>query len=310
MSEQKETPGTEAVESVDPWAASEAEALEDFGGDEVVIEEETEAEESGEEFVSDESDEEPAEVEATEEPSDDEDNVEEPQATQPWDGRPETLPEELKPTHQAMVQGMNKKFMELAEIRKEYEAKLEALSAPKEEAAPEGPPPLPDESVSAEEWNKAVDARNRWFAREAVREEAEAKNKIVQEQQTVAQKEAEAKARFESLTSSPDFTDEIAQAMADVAQNDPYWAEQLRTSFEGTNALFKLVKYELDARTSANNKAQDATKADEAIRAKHSAGKRSVSRPKSAASSAGETYALKGFEAAEAAARAEFEKLQ
>ena len=309
MSEQVESLESEATDVVDPWESSEAEALEDFGGEEAVTEDESVADESaGEDAVTDDPVEGEPDVEAVEETPVEEGTVAEPIAATPWDGDPATLPDELKQTHQAMVQGMNKKFTELADVRKEYETKLEALNAP-QDVEPEGPPPLPSGDVSAEDWNNAQDARQRWFAKDELRQEREAQGKITAEQDAVTQSQSDAQARFDSLGKADGFTDEIAMAMAQVAQSDPYWAEQLRTSDEGTNALFKIVKYELAAQASETNKVKAAAAADEVIKAKHAAGKRSVSRPKSAASIAGDKYAMSGFADAEAQALDAWEKL-
>ena len=216
MSEQVENLESEATDVVDLWESSEAEALADFGEDEAVMDDEPVAEESVDEVVPDDPVGDEPEVEAVEDDPVDEGIVDEPIAAQPWDGNPATLPDELKQTHAAMVQGMNKKFTELADMRKEYEAKLEALNAP-QDAEPQGPPALPtDPNVSAEDWNAAQDARQKWFAQEAVREQAEAQGKIAADEQAVAQVEVDVKDRIERLTQDPDFTEEIANGMAQV----------------------------------------------------------------------------------------------
>jgi len=312
MSDQMETPAAETtIEVVDVWESAETDALAEFGEAEAVTDDEAVVDEPvTDEVEAEEPIEATDEVEAVEdEPVEPVEEVE-PLVAEPWNGDPATLPEELKGTHLNMVRGVNKKLMEVAELRKDYEAKLEAINAPKEEAVPDGPPELPaGDNVSTEEWNKAVDERQRWFAKDAAREERESQGKLTAEQDAVTQSHADAQARFESLQKAEGFTDEVAQGMAEVAEGNPYWAEQLRTSDEGTNALFRLVKQDLeDQATKVNQKTEAADKAAEVIRAKASAGKRGVSRPAAAKPKPQDVY-MNSYEAAEAKAMEDFDKM-
>jgi len=303
-----EVDNTVEAEIGDPWKAAE-----DTVTDEVELVEDAAKTEGdpvepvGDEPEADETVEaEPAEAEApeTEEVDEPETESEEPFE---WDGNPETLPEPLQATHKEMVRGVNKKFQEVADLRRQAEETLalarQARPAQQSEAD-EGPPPFPTEDDTQEQYNAKWAAINEYNAKKAV-EAAMAQNGGVMDPQLQELKAGiDARNRLDLIASQPGFTDEIAQHMAAMADADPGMERHIHSD-EGAVMLFRLAKAEVEnavlKKTADDGKKAVAKAAEDDLRRKTSASSRATPRPAGAnpggsrAATPAELYAKHGF---------------
>lgn len=146
-----------------------------------------------------------------------------------WDGDPSTLPETLKPVHQQMVQGMNKKFREIAELRKQYEAKLEELAKHPQTEPQRTKDPAPRLDTSSDEAYQA--SLERWVEwKLEQREKARAADPQAQQAlaavQTMQEQMEQAKLQQMWLTEAAPYKESpaVEQRAAWLVQNDGFWS--------------------------------------------------------------------------------------
>jgi len=214
------------------------------------------------------------EVPADEEEPEDEE-TEEPAAKsdEDWDGRIESIPEEYRPyvlrKHKDMERGFHAKMRQVAELQKEYEAKLEKVAAPP--PAPEaGPPPMPGDNASPEEWNRAWEARMQYEVDKKVQQQISEKLDNVfpkLDEQTAKMQQYEARERYNRLTQKEGFSPEVEQRMTELVEANPLWQQALQSD-EGLDALFDHAALQV-GRTQ---------RAEKTARRKASASKRAVPR--------------------------------
>jgi hypothetical protein len=306
-------PGVVAGSTEATFAEAEAAAMAEF---EKGAADEVEPEQEATEVQEDEA----GEVEAS--PADESDEIVEDEAGEPedavaptfdpaqWDGRIESLPENLRvaiaPIHKTMERGMHQKFQEIAALRKEYEQKLESLRADPtpSQKAETGPPPPPTADMTYDEQVEAQNKRDSYFAKKALEETLKTTPEFKQVE--VLAKQQEGAARVQLVQSQPGFTPEIGAAMAQIAESHPYYASLLDTN-EGALVLFQTAKIALENHElkSSQGKVQQAAanKAEADIKKKASAGQAAISRTGSTRKATpAENYAKWGFAEAEKAA--------
>jgi len=189
-----------------------------------------------------------------------------------WDGKPETMPEDLKPHYMNMLRGYNAKMEKVAALQKELQLKLDEASAPEKEAVEERPP-MPTSEDSDEVYNDKWAAINAWNAEQAVKKlQGESPGGELAE----VKQALEAQRRYTKLTQTDGYTPDVESVMVQIAQENPYWQEQLQSSDDGTFALFQMAKQHVDSQVI---KSSAAKQAEEKVKRKVAAGKRKSPRP-------------------------------
>lgn len=286
-------PGPIEAVTEDVWseaeeaAVSEEEPAEDEPKEEVV--EEPEAEEAEAQPEDDQPTEEAAEAGEEEEETPEDpgvlaalaEAVESGWNADEWDGNYQGLPDPVKqvlnPVYKNMERGLHMKFQEVADLKKEYVGKLEGLQKPPQEEQQAKEPPLPTDDMSAEEYNRAFEARQKWLFEQVLNDKVQ-RGELASGDVTAALETQQVQAeRVNAVTSQPDYNDDIGMVMAKIAE-DQYWYDQYHGSNEGALALYEYAK---SIHTAESTKQAAATKADAAIKRKNNAAKGSVSRPSS-----------------------------
>ena len=300
----------------DKFAAANEQALSEWtsDGDDAVVE--TAAEEAPE--AADDVDE-PAVVEESDDGEAAEESSEEDQAEPEfdpakWDGDMSSLPEKYKvlvdPIYKTMERGMHKKFQELASLKKQYEADIAKLrSDPTPKAAPaEVVPPVPTADLPPETQEQMWNARDAYFARKAIEEQAghlPTADPRVQE----LLMEREVQKVVETVQAYEGWTPEVGQAMAQIAQSHPYY-ESMLGSVEGMTVLFHTARTALEnaqlKQAGAQGQSVAAKKAEAVVKKQASAASGAVSRPTSTRKAAVSNVA-KSFDEANRLAREEWE---
>lgn len=292
----------EAIEEVDA-----VDGDDEFESEELSADEASESEEDIDEVQDDED-----ELEA----SDEEDEVEEeaPSVVE-WNGNPDELPSDividgkkydLTKTYKAMQAGFTKKMQEVAEARKRYEElsqqALQSVEAQRQKAmAAEDPRPTnPTSDMTEEQQERRWDDIQRWVARDEQRRLV--KEGIIPDPDRVKAQMAEqerqfaAQRRYNMLTSQPGYSEEVEQAMVQLAQNDEYWAKQLEDD-AGTLKFFEFVQEKL---TAAQLRAQAAELENAKIKRAAGSTKRATPKPaaqkKASSNKAADNFASMGFD--------------
>jgi hypothetical protein len=311
MAKTNEAAFAEALDSAVEEAVSEYGDTDDgndeFESEELSADEASESEEDIDEVQEDED-----ELEA----SADEDEVEEDAlSVVEWNGNPDELPSDividgkkydLTKTYKAMQAGFTKKMQEVAEARKRYEElsqqALQSVEAQRQKAmAAEDPRPTnPTSDMTEEQQERRWDDIQRWVARDEQRRLV--KEGIIPDPDRVKAQMAEqerqfaAQRRYNMLTSQPGYSEEVEQAMVQLAQNDEYWAKQLEDD-AGTLKFFEFVQEKL---TAAQLRAKAAELENAKIKRSASASKRSTPKPssqkKATSSKPSERFAELAFE--------------
>jgi len=202
-----------------------------------------------------------------------------------WDGNPETLPEELKPTLSAMQKGFHAKMRAVdAELKRtqELSAKLTLkLSGEGQAEAEEGPPPLPTgDDITQEQWNAAVTKQNQWYGeqnRKALLEELKSSGQFAPAER-VQQLEAQtAVATLQSeLMALPGFTDQHALMMKESLETNPFW--QRAYAEMPREAAFELADRVMQKAQSSQTQRAQAQKAEAKTKKQMAASKQATPR--------------------------------
>lgn len=194
---------------------------------------------------------------------------------QNWDGNWDSLPADVKtyvdPVRKIMERGMHQKFQELAQLRKEYEGKLEGLKGkPSDDGqSDDGLPPRPGVDATIDEWvaysHKLADATAEKRVKEVMQQIEPKLNQLTQ-----TQEQTEITRRCEGIEKRNDYTPEIGARMAELVQSKPQvWGNAVKSD-EAIGELFELAKYQVSASTQAKTTAKR----------KAQASSRSVNRPR------------------------------
>lgn len=294
----------------DRFAAAEEQALSGWtdDGDDAVIEAAAEDEPEAADDVDDQPEAEDEGDEAVEEDSPAEDQ---PAAAAfdpaKWDGNMASLPESIKPTvdviYKEMERGLTKKFTEVAQLRKQLETKLAELQSdptPKAKQA-EVVPPVPTADLPPETQEQMWNARDAYFARKAIEEQA---GHLPQADPRVQEllMERDVQKVVETVQAYEGWTPEVGQAMAQIAQSHPYY-ESMLGSVEGMTVLFHTARTALEnaqlKQAGAQVQSAAAKKAEAVVKKQASAGSGAVSRPGSTRKSSAADNFARSFEDAE-----------
>lgn len=293
----------------DRFAAAEEQALSGWtdDGDDAVVETAAEDEPEAADDVDDQPEAEDEGDEAVEEDSPVEDQPAAAFDPAKWDGNMASLPESIKPTvdviYKEMERGLTKKFTEVAQLRKQLETKLAELQSdptPKAKQA-EVVPPVPTADLPPETQEQMWNARDAYFARKAIEEQAghlPTADPRVQE----LLMEREVQKVVETVQAYEGWTPEVGQAMAQIAQSHPYY-ESMLGSVEGMTVLFHTARTALEnaqlKQAGAQVQSAAAKKAEAVVKKQASAGSGAVSRPGSTRKSSASDNFAKTFEDAE-----------
>ena len=232
--------------------------------------EEDAVEEDGEtdEGTSDEEDEDDAEADDEVE---EEESAEETQEPVQWDGNPDTLPEQLKPAYTNMVRGYGMKMEEVAALRKELQAAIEAAkSGPAQGPQEDGPPPAPTFDDNEETFNAKQAALTQWHVRKAIEAEREKTGAGVDrvaalERKMAAEAIAAARAKEEA---HPDHSPAVMDMVQKLVDSNPMFYNQPETE-ETIASIFELARDNVELAKRKTSSAQH----------KATAPKRAITRP-------------------------------
>lgn len=186
-------------------------------------------------------------------------------AVEKWNGNPDELPPaieyegklyDLRDTLKAMQGGFTKKTQEIAEQRKKYEEATQQamayLEAQKQQAreAEDPRPENPVEGMTPEQIDQRWDEINRWIARDENRRMVKdgiipdpdaVRRQMEQQEQAMA-----GQRRMNLLKSDEAWSEQVEEAMINVAENSEYWQAAIQSD-EGALALLEFVKQKLSA---------------------------------------------------------------
>jgi hypothetical protein len=172
-------------------------------------------------------------------------------------GNPDDLPAELVKSYKLMQAGYTKRSQELADMRKDYDSRTKQLMDQMEqqqkasrEQSKKPRPSNPTEAMSQEDQNQRWQEISKWETQETINEmiasgalpDPERVNRQLAEQEAAA----DGQRRFNMIAAKEGYTDDVGQAMENLAKSNQFWANQIVTD-EGASACFDFVKTQMAA---------------------------------------------------------------